>query len=62
MKKAFHETKIYGQHIPIQAFKEKDFSFMAHWHLDVELIYVLSGTIQIGINSENRIACLTANK
>jgi AraC-like DNA-binding protein len=28
---------------------------MAHWHLDVELIYVLNGKIQVGINSENHI-------
>ena len=55
MKKAFHETKIYSQNIPIQAFKETNFSFIAHWHLDVELIYVLNGTIQVGINSENRV-------
>lgn len=53
--KAFHETKIYGQNIPIHAFKDKNFSFMAHWHLDVELAYVLNGNIQISINSEQRV-------
>lgn len=55
MKKAFHETKTYSQNIPLISFKARNFSFMAHWHLDVELVYVLHGEIQIGINSEIRI-------
>lgn len=53
--KAFHETKIYNQNMPVQIFTSKNFSFMAHWHSDVELIYVLDGCIQIGINSEHRL-------
>lgn len=55
MKKAFHEIKTYSQNIPLISFKARNFSFMAHWHLDVELVYVLHGEIQIGINSEIRI-------
>ncbi|GIO45144.1 helix-turn-helix domain-containing protein [Paenibacillus apis] len=51
--KAYHEKRHYGSDLPISVLQLHDFSFLAHWHNDVELIYVKKGEIRVGINSEN---------
>lgn len=53
--KAFHENRFYHSKIPFTAFVAHSFNFLAHWHNDLEFIYVYEGTIRIGINSESRI-------
>ncbi|WP_281278181.1 AraC family transcriptional regulator [Paenibacillus anaericanus] len=53
--KAFHENRLYHSIIPFTAFIAHNFNFLAHWHNDLEFIYVCEGTIRIGINSESRI-------
>jgi AraC-like DNA-binding protein len=32
-----------------------DIDFLAHWHNDLEIVYVFEGSIRMGINSETRI-------
>jgi AraC-like DNA-binding protein len=32
-----------------------DMNFSAHWHTDIELMYVCEGNIRVGINEESRI-------
>lgn len=51
--KAYHEKRHYGSDLPISVLQLHNFSFLAHWHNDVELIYVKKGEIRVGINSEN---------
>lgn len=52
--RAFHENRIYGSGLPVQISCVHNMNFLAHWHHDLEFIYVLEGVIQIGINSETR--------
>lgn len=53
--KAFHENRMYGASLPIQVGPIRDISFLAHWHNDIELMYVREGMIRMGVNSETRI-------
>ena len=53
--RAFHENRIYGSGLPVQISSVRDMNFLAHWHHDLEFIYVREGAIQIGINSETRL-------
>lgn len=51
--KAYHEQRYYGGNLRISTMQLQDLSFLAHWHQDVELIYVITGSVQVGINSES---------
>jgi AraC-type DNA-binding domain-containing proteins len=50
----FHETRSYGSGLALQAFPARDLSFLAHWHNDIELLFVSSGSIIVGIDKEER--------
>jgi AraC-like DNA-binding protein len=49
--RAYQEYKKYNNNLPITAFTDKNLTFLAHWHTDVELIFVTKGAIRIGINN-----------
>ncbi|NOU79373.1 helix-turn-helix domain-containing protein [Paenibacillus sp. LMG 31459] len=53
--RAFHENRTYGTAFPFTAFVSHNIDFLAHWHNDLEIIYVLEGSIRMGINSETRV-------
>lgn len=53
--KAFYENRTYSSEIPASAGISNDLTFMAHWHADIEMIYVCEGRIGVGINSEYRL-------
>jgi AraC-like DNA-binding protein len=53
--KAFHENRMYHSAIPFFTKLMNNFSFLAHWHNDLEFVYVCEGTIRMGVNSETRI-------
>ncbi|MEJ8305876.1 AraC family transcriptional regulator [Saccharibacillus sacchari] len=53
--RAFHENRIYGSGLPVQISRVRNMNFLAHWHHDLEFVYVREGCIQIGINSETRL-------
>lgn len=53
--KAFHENRSYSEDIHVSINKINNLDFLAHWHVDVELIYVCEGSIRVGINNESRI-------
>ncbi|MEO3948056.1 AraC family transcriptional regulator [Gorillibacterium sp. CAU 1737] len=53
--KAYHEHRSYSSPLPLSTIRLRNFVFLAHWHNDVELIYVTEGSIRIGINAETRI-------
>jgi len=53
--KAFYENRTYSTEIPVSAGITNNLKFMAHWHADIEMIYVCEGRIGVGINSEYRL-------
>lgn len=53
--KAFHEKNIYPDGFPVGILKFNQFSFLPHWHNDVEIIYVYEGNLRMTVNSETRI-------
>lgn len=52
--RAYFEKRIHSSNNLLDSNYAKDFDFLAHWHIDVELIYVCEGEIRIGINKECR--------
>ena len=53
--KAFYENRKYHTDIPITLSEIEDLNFLAHWHPDLEIVYVLEGSIRVGINQETHI-------
>ena len=53
--KAFHEFRTYESSIPLSIGTINKFAFLAHWHNDVELVYVRDGELKMGVNKEIRI-------
>ena len=52
---AFHENRSYKEGINVSISKCKSIEFLAHWHVDIEMIYVCEGSLRVGINNESRI-------
>ncbi|MCL6458764.1 MAG: AraC family transcriptional regulator [Gorillibacterium sp.] len=53
--KAFHESRLYHSTFPFSAAISDSINFLAHWHSDLEFLYVYDGTLRMGVNSEARI-------
>lgn len=53
--RAFYENRSYSSIIPVTAFKSRNIDFLAHWHNEVEIIYVCEGCLRMGINKETRL-------
>ena len=51
----FPETREYGSDFPVSSFYATDINFLAHWHIDVEMVFVCEGRIQIGVNKETKV-------
>lgn len=52
---AFLETRSYKSDFAVSAFYATNNNFLAHWHIEVEMMLVCSGSIRIGINKDTRI-------
>jgi AraC-like DNA-binding protein len=52
--RAFHENRQYRTNLRFQSFVTRNIHFFAHWHQEVELVYVKEGAIWMGINREVR--------
>lgn len=52
---AFLETRTYQDGLPLMVMYREDNNFLAHWHIDVEMVYVCEGSIRISANDESRI-------
>lgn len=50
--KAFHEIRKYNSDFMVWQSDYQDISFLAHWHQELELIYISSGTARFGINDK----------
>jgi AraC-like DNA-binding protein len=53
--KAFHEKNIYPNGFPVDIIKFNKFSFLAHWHIDIEVVHIYEGQLRMTVNSETRI-------
>lgn len=51
MQQAWNEKNVLDKDFAIRLiFPESGFSFQHHWHKEVELIYVIEGNLEVGIN------------
>lgn len=53
--KAFYENRTYNAPTSIFVEEMENLDFVAHWHSDIEIIYVCKGSIGAGINNEYKI-------
>ena len=53
--RAFHEKNIYPDGFPVDIIKLNHINFLAHWHNDIEIIYVYKGNLRMTVNSKSRI-------
>lgn len=53
MIKAFHEVRSYDSDFMVWHSNYRDISFLAHWHKEIELIYVRSGSCRLTINDHS---------
>lgn len=53
--KAFYENRKYKDKILIDVIKTKNMNFFAHWHSDIEIMYVCKGSMGVGINKEYHV-------
>jgi AraC-like DNA-binding protein len=49
--KVFHEIRNYDANFKVWHTLYSNISFMAHWHKEIELVYVRSGTLEINITN-----------
>lgn len=54
--KAFHEVRSYDSDFMVWHSSYKNISFLAHWHKELEFIYIRSGSARISINDHNFVA------
>jgi AraC-like DNA-binding protein len=54
--KAFHEVRSYDSDFMVWYSSYKNISFVAHWHKELELIYIRSGSARISINDHIFVA------
>jgi AraC-like DNA-binding protein len=52
----FHQTHVYGQALPLIVIKANDLDYRAHWHSEVEILCVLSGSLVVSINKTRQAA------
>jgi AraC-like DNA-binding protein len=50
----WHERRSYDEGFPIYANRVRDLEFLAHWHTDIELLFVASGSILVSVNGSKR--------
>ena len=50
--KAFHEVRSYKSDFMVWQSDYENISFLAHWHQELELIYIRSGTARFSINDD----------
>ena len=51
--KAFHEVRSYDSDFMVWHGFYENISFLAHWHQEIELIYLRSGSARLSINDYN---------
>ena len=51
--KAFHEVRSYDSDFMVWHAAYENISFLAHWHQEIELIYLRSGSARLSVNDHN---------
>ena len=51
--KAFHEVRNYRSDFMVWQCAYTNISFLAHWHQEIELVYLRSGSARFCINEHN---------
>ncbi|MDO5425589.1 MAG: AraC family transcriptional regulator [Eubacteriales bacterium] len=51
--KAFHEVRSYDSDFMVWHASYENISFLAHWHAEIEFIYLRSGSARLSINDHN---------
>jgi AraC-like DNA-binding protein len=51
----WHEMRIYDSGFPIFVDRAQDLEFLAHWHPDIEIFMVRSGSLFASVNQERRL-------
>lgn len=49
------QTKLYSSELAVKLYYLENCSNMPHWHMDVEIILVLEGSIKVGINDDSKV-------
>lgn len=49
-----NRSHVIKDNIPLSIYRNNNFSYRAHWHTELELIYVESGSIWVCINNDRR--------
>ncbi len=51
---AFYENRrmVENGHLSVWIYENQNFNYLAHWHPEIEMVWVESGTIEMGINHE----------
>ncbi len=52
---AFYESRKYNSRISIIAFQSENLDFVAHWHEEIEMVYVCEGSLGVCIQNEYRV-------
>lgn len=55
---AIFEDRYYGKTPPVVAFTSRNMHFRAHWHTDIEVLFICKGSLLVGINNESQVLTL----
>lgn len=53
--KAWHQRNLLDQSFPFDLFISENTQFPPHWHAEMEIVYLLEGSVHISLESENYI-------
>ena len=51
----FFQNVLYPLNLPARAYQMTSLNISSHWHLDVEMVYILTGSLKVGINDTSYI-------
>lgn len=51
----FYENRMDLLEDGISIYENENFNFLAHWHMEVELVYVVKGHIYVGVNNNRQL-------
>lgn len=52
---AYLQTRLYPSNLSVKTYYLENCNFMPHWHIDVEIILILEGSLKVGVNDDFKI-------
>lgn len=52
---AYLQTRLYPSTLPVKTYYIENCNFIPHWHIDIEMLLVLEGSIKVGVNDDSKI-------